>query len=191
MNCLMERLDVLMPRILPFVLPCPKGIAMDALAAIAADFCKSSGVWRANYIETLPAGCKVIAPVLPRDAVMDRIIGLCVNGARAGSLENTGQEIILGDCADADSVAEFEAVLRPLRNAASLPANIIEEYGDTLAYGALAKIKAMSGQKIDWTDPAGAQTAYALYQEGSAMAKSRMMRKRTSGGIAYVKTGDW
>lgn len=182
----MERLDTLLPRVLPLVLPCPRGMALDALQAVAVDFCKETGVWRGNYFAELQPGERVICPELPGNAVMDRVYATRLNGEKHADYENTGREIILKECNATVCLCEIEASLRPLRTSETLPRMIIEEYGDLISYGALAKIKAMSGQKVEWTDNTGAQTAWGLYQEGVTRAKAKMFRKRAAHGVLYV-----
>ena len=80
-----------------------------------------------------------------------------------------------------------EAILRPSRFSQKVPHDIIEEWGDILAYGALAKIKAMSGKGIEWSDPQGAGVALQLYNEGTARAKGRVIRSRIGSGELFAR----
>ena len=70
-----------------------------------------------------------------------------------------------------------DAALCPSRLSERLPEQLIEAWGDVLAYGAQARLKAMSGQHVAWTDAAGAQVALELYNEGVARARIRAMSR--------------
>lgn len=52
----MERMDGLLSRILPQVLPCPRSMALDAVQMVAGDFCKETGAWSMVLTENVFAG---------------------------------------------------------------------------------------------------------------------------------------
>ena len=95
--------------------------------------------------------------------------------------------MLLGFTLARDCAVTVEAILRPSRFSQKVPHDLIEEWGDILAYGALAKIKAMSGKGIEWSDPQGAGVALQLYNEGTARAKGRVIRSRIGSGELFAR----
>lgn len=71
---------------------------------------------------------------------------------------------------------------RPARTAAQIPEALLEEWGDTLVFGSLAKIKSMSGPRVGWSDPQAAQMNLSLYEQGVAQARIRGARRGDGGG---------
>ena len=174
----MEQLGVLIPRVLPQVLPCPRSMVMDALQYVAGDFCGSTGVWSMPLQEYAIKGNCQIQLNPPEGVVVSRVkeISLDGNYIEASEYRATASDVLLGFTPQKDAVAFVQCAVRPSRNAESLPEDILEEWGDTIAYGALAKIKAMSGAQIEWTDAQGASLALQLYSEGCGRARAKMIR---------------
>lgn len=188
----MRSMEILLPRIMPQVMHCPKSMIMDTLQMLAVDFCKESGVWDAVFRESL-CPCETVIPLaLPKGAVIAKITELWLDDEKLGgkSFEAGQREIILHEPRQTQSLATVKANLRPLRMACELPERILEEWGDILAFGTIGKIKAMSGNHVDWSDPQGANTYYQLYQEGITRARSDRFRKRLGSGVLYVNTGE-
>lgn len=184
----MEKLEALLPRVLPQVLPCPKSMALDALQIVAVDFCRQSGAWPLELRESVFAGDCRIGLNPPRGVVIGEITALYLDGGRVDKASYTPfpQEIVLGFTPASEALATIEATARPTRTADSLPESIIEEWGDILAFGALAKLKSMSGTGIEWTDAQGAAMNLTLYNEGWCRAKTQMFRRRYGGGSLYI-----
>lgn len=191
-NTRMTSLDELMPSVLPQVLPCPRSMAMDALQMVAVDFFKETGAWRATFQESVCACETVIALDLPRDALVAQVLALYLDESKVdGSrFQATTREITLKDAPQHGALALVEASLRPVRRATALPEELMEEWGDILSFGVLAKLKSMSGKNIDWSDPNGAATFYQLYMEGVGKAKERQLRRRFGSGVLYVNMGE-
>ncbi|WP_165072825.1 hypothetical protein [Desulfovibrio sp. ZJ200] len=188
----MEPMDGLLPRILPQVLPCPRSMALDAVQMVAGDFCKETGVWSMVLAESVPAGeCRITVP-MPRDAVLVDVLGLYLDGRLLDRSDYvpSSYDIVLRFTPQSDAVATIEATARPARTASALPAEIMEAWGDVIAHGALARLKSMSGARIEWTDAQGAALHNDLYNEGCADARTRMFRNRHGGGTLYVNSGD-
>lgn len=180
MNERMESLDVLVRQVLPLVLPCPRGMVLDALRAAAKDMCEQAVVWRAKFDETGMQGDADIPLPLPHGVNLSLVLDVWLDGNRlhAGDYSVEGCHICLRSPLPRDCAVVVEAALRPSRLAEHLPARLIEDWGDVLAYGAQARLKAMSGKNVEWTDAAGAQIALAQYNEGVARARIRAMARR-------------
>lgn len=188
----MEHMDGLLPRILPQVLPCPRSMALDAVQMVVADFCKETGAWGMVLTESVFAGESRIAVDMPRDAVLVDVLGLYLDGRcldRADYVPSP-YDIVLRFTPQNNAVATIEATARPARTATTLPAEIMEAWGDVLAHGALARLKSMSGAQIEWTDAQGAAMHNDLYNEGCAEARTRIFRGRHGGGTLYANSGD-
>ncbi len=67
----------------------------------------------------------------------------------------------------------LEVTLRPSRHAEKIPSRFVEQWGDALTQGALARLKGMSGVKVEWTDLDGAAIARSLYDQGISQARAQ------------------
>lgn len=178
--------EALLPRILPQTLPCPASMALDAVQIMAVEFFRESGVWVEAFHE--PVGDGRARLLVPKNAVVAGVYGLAVNGEKTSAYALEGNELELG-AGDGACVAGY-MTLRPKRTALEMPADLLEEYGDYLAYGAIARLKGMSGNKVEWNDPQGSQYYYGLYQDGLIRARQRKYRKRFGGQLLYVQTAE-
>lgn len=174
----MGQIGSLIQRVLPQVLPCPRSMVMDALQYIAGDFCGNTGVWSMALQEYAIKGDSGIQLNPPEGVVVSRVkeISLDGNYIDASEYRATTSDVLLGFTPQMDAIALVQCAVRPSRSAESLPEDILEEWGDTIAYGALAKVKAMSGAQIEWTDAQGASLALQLYSEGCGRARAKMIR---------------
>lgn len=188
-----ESLETLVPRILPQVMPCPRSMVVDALQNLAMDFCKETGAWAAVLREDVVAGdSRISITDAPRDSVLSGVKALYIGGAEQNKADYivSPYDIVLRFVPQQNAVAAIDGTLRPTRTAERLPAAILDEWGDILTYGALAKLKSMSGVNIGWTDMNGATINLDLYSEGCARVRTRMFRNRLGGGSIYLTSGE-
>ena len=180
MNERMESLDALVRQVMPLGLPCPRGMVLDALRVAAKDLCEQAAVWRVKLDETALQGDAEVPLTLPRDAKLAFVLGVWLEGNRLDPSDYRveGDHICLRATMPRECAVTVEAALRPSRLAEHLPERLIEEWGDVLAYGAQARLKAMSGNKVEWSDGVGAQIALEQYKEGMARARIRAMASR-------------
>ena len=176
----MASLETLVRQVLPLVLPCPRGMVLDALRYAAGDFCEQTSVWRESVQE---AGCRgesdiPLAP--PRGARVVRVLAVLLDDCRLpdGDYAATGGHVCLRRPLPRDCAVSVEMVLRPSRLAEALPESLLERWGDVIAWGAQARLKAMSGKGVEWSDTGGAQIALEQYREGVARARIRGMALR-------------
>lgn len=110
----MERMDGLLSRILPQVLPCPRSMALDAVQMVAGDFCKETGAWSMVLTENVFAGECRIAVAMPRDAVLVDVLGLYLDGRRLDRPDYipSPYDIVLRFTPQSDAVATIEATAR-------------------------------------------------------------------------------
>lgn len=182
----------LLRQILPQTLPCPRSMALDALQMIAMEFFGESGVWVENIEEMASCCDRRITPAVPRNAVLAGVYGLEMDGRKLGRDEYRIEsgDIVLSFTLCCACCLYGRMTLRPKRTAMEMPEDLLEEYGDWLIFGALWKLKSMSGNKVEWSDPKGAQFNYELYQEGLLKAKKRKFRKRFGNQLMYVQTAE-
>lgn len=177
--------DVIIPRVLMQVQPCPQFVVLDAVQQAAVDFFTRTEVWTDTMAETLFRGSRVMELTADRGVVVSRVLHLLLDGVRleGGSdfhAERAGSGItVLFHAAheDADHTVYACCAFRPARTAAQVPEALLEEWGDTLVFGSLAKIKSMSGPRVGWSDPQAAQMNLSLYEQGVAQARIRGARR--------------
>lgn len=185
----MEKLDRLLPHVLPQVDGCPVSMAKDALQFIASDFCKVTGAWEREVLELVPAGeSRVPLHDMPREARLVSVLAITLDGTPLSRSEFSigAGEIVLRNAPCRDIELAARVTLRPERVAGSLPKDILEEWGDIIAFGALAKLKTMSGVNVTWTDAQGAGVNLTLYNEGIYAARTRIFRNRKGGGTLFA-----
>lgn len=184
----MESIEQLLPRILPQTLRCPKSMALDALQLTTGDFCKQTDVWTALLQEIVLVGKFHITLCPPKESVITSILRFWLDSHFVDKSDYThsSHDIMLKFSPNRNALASAEVTLRPSREATSLPKDIMEEWGDILTFGALAKLKSMSGAGVEWSDPQGAAMNLELYNEGCCRAKTRMLRNRHGGGNLYA-----
>lgn len=181
----MASYDVIIPRVLMQVQPCPQFVVLDAVQQVAVDFFTRAEVWTDTVTETLFRGSRGVELTADRGVVVSRILRVLLDGARleGGSdfhAERAGSGITLFFHAaheDADHAVRASCALRPSRTAAQVPEALLEEWGDVLVFGALAKIKSMSGPRVGWSDPQAAGMNLSLYEQGVAQARIRGARR--------------
>ena len=188
----LEKLDTLVPRILPQVIPCPRSMVLDALQTLSVDFCTQTGAWQSVIVEPVLTGEPRIPMECGRDAVVANVKAVYLDGNELPKAQYmvTPYDLVLRFTPQQNASATIDATIRPKRTAETLPAELLEEWGDILAYGALAKIKAMSGPNISWTDVSGASINLDLYNEGCARARLRVFRHRIGDGSLYLTAGE-
>lgn len=173
------KLDTIMNQVLPFVLPCPRSMALDSLCVVAKDFCTQAAIWKEVFSEQGYKGNTSIDIPVPIYAEIVKVTDLwigesCVCGDQ---YHRDGKSLHLHFAMPHDEVVSARCWLRPSREYQCLPDWLIEEWGDVIAYGAQARLKVMTGNKIEWSDAAGAQVALEQYNEGVARARIRAMRR--------------
>ena len=163
----MASYDVIIPRVLMQVQPCPQFVVLDAVQQVAVDFFTRTEVWTDTMAETLFRGSRVVELTADRGVVVSRVLHLLLDGVRLeGGSDFHAERAVYAYCA-----------FRPARTAAQVPEALLEEWGDTLVFGSLAKIKSMSGPRVGWSDPQAAQMNLSLYEQGVAQARIRGARR--------------
>lgn len=172
----------LMPRLLPQLMPAPHIVVLDALQAVAVDFCTRTEVWRETIHESVFKGDLSVPLRRQKGRGIVRVLSVRMNG----SVQTPGvhyfiepdSSILLAYPAGLDMEAAIVAAIKPSRTGTetTLPAEILETGGDTLCFGTIAKVKSMTGPRVDWTDVAGAQLNIGLYEQGIAQARIRQIR---------------
>lgn len=165
-------------RVMPQVVSCPRELALDALQSVAVEFFKETRVWVYKTCEELPANCKVLELSLPKNATIVAIESLRINNVNTTSGDynlESDNSITFHSMMPQKCTVNIELILRPNRFSTLVPARLMEEYGDTIVFGALAKIKSMTGSEgtITWSDPESAKMNYELYTQGMNNAKLR------------------
>lgn len=76
---------------------------------------------------------------------------------------------------------QVEAALCPSYDASGIPVGLEQEHGAAVRYGALARLKVMSG--TEWFDPAGAQIYHEKFNREIAVARRRTILGRADGPL--------
>ena len=78
----MASYDVIIPRVLMQVQPCPQFVVLDAVQQVAVDFFTRTEVWTDTMAETLFRGSRVVELMTDRGVVVSRVLHLLLDGVR-------------------------------------------------------------------------------------------------------------
>ena len=114
----MASLETLVRQVLPLVLPCPRGMVLDALRHVAGDFCEQTSVWRESVQE---AGCRGetdIPLALPRGARVVRVLAVLLDDCRLsdGDYAATGGHVCLRQPDARRDNSTVDGVITPFRS---------------------------------------------------------------------------
>ena len=187
----MERmitLDTITRLVMPQVLPAPRSMVEDAVSWAAREFFESSEAWVEIFQEQVGYGEYELRLPVPSYLNVSRILRVDLNGVERLPGEYVFSEPYINFPFEAGHpyVVTVKAAMKPRRYNKRLPEAYVEDFGDTIAFGALARIKAMSGQGIEWTDGNGATVAQNQFNEGVAKARIEAIRARNGGDFLAV-----
>ncbi|OEU70155.1 MAG: hypothetical protein BA863_00915 [Desulfovibrio sp. S3730MH75] len=170
---------ILMPYVLPEVDKCPKAQITNEIRRAAITFCQRTQIWR-EILDPLffPADIASAELEPPRGArVCEVLVVTNLNGGVALTPEvqfsATSDTLDLIDTPTLDTQISVLAALKPTLLSTGIPEGLMEDWGQYIAYGAVASLKAMRGR--EWEDIPGAQIKNELFEDGIASAKIRVI----------------
>ena len=170
---------LLMPRILPQALPAPPFVVLDALQQVAVDFCRRADVWRTVQESEIRSGASRLELEPDRGTAVSRVLALELAGSRLSpgmDFRSDDGVVAVHTPVRLDCLVRIVAAIRPTRFATRIPEPILEEWGDYLAAGTLARVLSQSGPQVGWSNPDGSTLHFSLYEEGVAKARIRAVR---------------
>lgn len=170
---------LLMPRILPQALPAPPFVVLDALQQVAVDFCRRADVWRTVQESEIRSGASRLELEPDRGTAVSRVLALELAGSRLSpgmDFRSDDGVVAFHTPVRQDCLVRIVAAIRPTRFATRIPEPILEEWGDYLAAGTLARVLSQSGPQVGWSNPGGSTLHFSLYEEGVAKARIRAVR---------------
>ncbi|MBI9113139.1 hypothetical protein [Maridesulfovibrio ferrireducens] len=170
---------ILVGYVQPEVATCPKGTIINEIRRAAIVFCQRTQVWREELDPLFfPAGIASAELEPPRGArVCEILVVTNLNGGVALIPEiqfsSTNDNLDLIDTPTLDTQLSVLAALKPTLASDGMPEGLIEDWGQYIAYGAIASLKAMRGR--EWEDIPGAQIKNELFEDGIASAKIKVI----------------
>jgi hypothetical protein len=158
-------------------------MALDALQSAAVEFCKISTIWKESLDGDIEP-CRPFLELSPSEkgSVVTQIIELFINGRRIDPLLYgiSSHNVLSLTVMPSHNDMHYHAlaVVRPDRNATRIPEQIVEEWGEIISAGAIAKLKLMTGTKVEWSDPQGAAFEQQRFIEGAAQARIQEIREQ-------------
>jgi hypothetical protein len=202
--------DALLPEVLPYVPNCPEMSAVNAIRNAVIEFCTGSWYWQHDcYPIPAIAGLNEFEPDLPTQTkfvgVVDAFFGgrplkpndeatlrnryanrdfRAWQGTPAYWYQTDPDKLLLVPTPDTEA-AKFSLDLRiavaPTRVSTGADDALFERYAETIAAGAIARLKAVPGQP--YSDQAGAQVALILFKKAIVEARSLIERNMTRGPL--------
>ncbi|WP_027178771.1 hypothetical protein [Maridesulfovibrio bastinii] len=166
----------------PEVATCPKGTIINEIRRAAIRFCRETAIW-VEQLDPLffPAGMDTAdldAPRGSRACMVTELKG--ENGVLDPQYDYsaTPDMVKLINTPTINSQFEVKAVLKPTLSSDGMPEGLMEDWGEIIAYGAIASLKAMIGR--EWEDLSGAQIKMNLFNDGIADAIVDRLREGTN-----------
>ena len=169
---------VLMPYVLPVVDKCPKAQIVHEIRSAAITFCQETQIWQEDLDPLFfPEGIAEADVDPPRESRVCEIISIKTQDGEeltpGLNFTATLEAVTLTATPTVDTQLDIRAALKPTLASTGIPEGIMEDWGQKIAYGAIAALKAMRGR--EWEDVPGAQLNNQLFEDGMASAKYRVM----------------
>lgn len=202
--------DTYLPEVLPYVPTCPEISAVNAIRNSVIQFCTETWFWQYDcYPIPVVSGMPDVEPNFPNQTkylgVVDGFFGgkplepkdeawlrrkyrtrdfRSVAGTPSYWYQTDPDKLLLVPVPD-DAAAAFTLDLRiaiaPTRASTGADDTIFERYAETIAKGALARLKAVPGQL--YSDAQGAQAMALLFKKEIFEARSLVERNQTRGPL--------
>lgn len=166
----------------PEVATCPKGTIINEIRKAAIYFCRETAVWTEQLDPVFfPAGLDTAdldAPSGSRVCMVTEMKG--ENGVLNPEYDYraTPESVTLSSVPATDAQYEVKAALKPTLMSEGMPEGLMEDWGEVIARGAVASLKAMRSR--EWEDLTGAQINKTLFDDGVAEAKVDRLREGTN-----------
>jgi hypothetical protein len=185
--------DKILPLVTPDIPGCPEESIKTALAAISADFCARTHLWRTDIEDQTTVidqalyevtDCAVIESVLWVLVDDKELVHIDERNVRKEDLDRKGvpthfwvvddTQIRLFPIPDSELSIEVRVALKPSRTAKGVESWIYETWADVLASGAVYRLARVPGK--EWSNPDLAAMHKNLYEQGVTNARIRDLR---------------
>lgn len=202
--------DTFLPEVLPYVPNCAELVAINAIRNAVIEFCTATWYWQHDcysqavvatineYTPDVPDNTKMLGvldvwfggrPLYPQnEGTLRRLYGYTDYRTVAGTprwfYSVNPDNVIFVPCPDVQAAAfPFTArvAVAPLRSSTGCLDNLYERFAETIAQGALARLKATPGQP--YSDPAGAGLMERLFKAKLVEVRAEVERNKTRGPI--------
>jgi hypothetical protein len=200
--------DTFLPEVLPYAPNCAELVAINAIRNAVIEFCTCTWYWQhdcfeqavvatiAEYTPDVPDNTKLVGmvdvwfggkPLYPQnEATLRRMYGYTdyrnVQGSPRWFYSMDPNNVILVPCPD-ERAAAFDMTARvavtPLRASTGCLTTLYERFAETIAQGALARLKATPGQP--YSDPPGAQMLERLFRAKIVEVRAEVERNKSRG----------
>jgi hypothetical protein len=165
----------------PLVRNAPFSLQVDELREAASAFFQRTEAWFAELDEvSLAAGETEIELDLPSGSALVSVLECSVDDQlllKAGYSISWGAPDMLRLAGyGCPVVVRAIVALKPSFTSAALPASIEAEYARPVSFGAVSRLKSMSG--TEWFDPNGAAIFHEQFKSEMAKTRRRMVQRR-------------
>lgn len=191
--------------ILPEVIGCPEPTLDLALLQTAYDFCDKSGVWdEIQDPQTIQAGVADYDIDRPSEGIMLRVREVWVDDRAITFMPirevnqmslSSGSPVYYNAAADRSQIRLYptpsetgqslkvRAVYAPTMTATALPDVLFNRYIDGIASGTKARLMAMSGAGITWSNPQMAGVYLTRFNEVLVDARIESLHENVEGSL--------
>ncbi len=163
---------------------CPNALIKEEVLSSAIEFCESSGIYTAKLTESVLKDAESLTITVPANTGLVEINNIVVDGIATYEIYADGTTIDFDGKAISDYDMDVYVSLKPLRSATELPDILYNDWYQTIAAGAKAKLMVMPEKP--WTNPKFAGLHSGVFEDGAksamrkAFAKNMPTEKRIS-----------
>lgn len=157
---------------------CPNSLIKEEVLSSAIEFCESSGIYTAKLTESVLKAAESLTITVPANTALVEINKIVVGEVTTYEIDNDGATIDFDGKAATDYDMEVYVSLKPLRSATELPDILYNDWYQTIAAGAKAKLMVMPEKP--WTNLKVAGLHGSLFENGASAATRKAFLRNLS-----------
>ena len=161
--------------VLPDVPGCPNALIKNEVLSSAIELCERSSIYTVKLTEQVLKDAESLTLTLPVNTGLVEINKIVVDDVTTYEIDNDGTTIDFDGKAASDYTMAVYVSLKPLRNATALPDILFNDWYQTIAAGAKAKLMVMPEKP--WTNLKVAGLHSQVFDSGANSAMKKVFAK--------------
>ena len=147
---------------------CPNALIKEEVLSSAIEFCEKSGIYKAKLTESVLKDAESLTITVPANTALVEFNKIVVDEVTTYEIDNDGTTIDFDGKAATDYTMAVYVSLKPLRSVTALPDALYNDWYQTIAAGAKAKLMVMPEKP--WTNPKFAGLHAQVFESGAKSA---------------------
>lgn len=154
---------------------CPNSLIKEEVLSSAIEFCEKSGIYTTKLEESVYKDDESLTITMPTDTCLVEINKIVVGEVTTYEIDNDGTTIDFDGEANLDYDMNVYVSMKPLRSATALPDILYNNWYQSIAAGAKAKLMFMPEKP--WTNPQLASVHASIFDTGVKEAMRKTVLK--------------